>query len=173
MLLVDRVAGIEPGVSIVCHKAISGAEPCYAHMTPGLPGAAWAYPTSLLLESFAQSAAILWMQSPQVSEMADGRVLIFLAARRCRFQGFAYPGDVLRHEVRIGALVHDHVFVEGETFVGHRRIAVVDEIVAAIADRRTLMDGSRTATAAGPPTSSQPHERSEGLHHGSESRHPS
>jgi 3-hydroxyacyl-[acyl-carrier-protein] dehydratase len=149
MLLVDRVTGIEPGVSIVCLKAISGGEPCYAHMTPGLPREAWAYPTSLLLESFAQGAAILWLQSARISELADDRVLIFLAARHCRFHGFAYPGDVLRHEARISAIVHDHLFVEGETFVGDRRIAVVDEIVAAIADRRTLVDGARDATAAG------------------------
>jgi 3-hydroxyacyl-[acyl-carrier-protein] dehydratase len=152
MLLVDRVTSIKPGVSIVCLKAISGSEPCYAHMTSELPRERWAYPTSLLLESFAQSAAILWLQTARISKVADDRVLIFLAARHCRFHGFAYPGDVLRHEARIGAIVHDHLFVEGETFVGDRSIAVIDEIVATIADRRTLLNGARDAAAARPPS---------------------
>ena len=138
MLLVDRVTGIEPGVSAVCVKAISGAEPCYAHMTPGLGPDAWAYPASLLLESFAQSAVVLWLHSMRMSQVTDDRVLTFLAARRCRFHDCAYPGDVVRHEVRIGAVVHDHVFVEGEMFVGDRTIAVVDEIIAALVDRQSV-----------------------------------
>ena len=121
-------------------------------MTSGLPRERWAYPTSLLLESFAQSAAILWFQTARISAVADNRVPIFLAARHCKFHGFAYPGDVLRHEARISAIVRDHLFVEGETFVGDRSIAVIDEIVAAIEDRRTLVNGARDPMAARPPS---------------------
>jgi 3-hydroxyacyl-[acyl-carrier-protein] dehydratase len=140
MLLVDRVTALEPGVSIVCLKAISGSEPCYEHMTPELPRERWAYPTSLQLESFAQSAAILWFHMARIREVPGDQAVLALAARHCRFRAAAYPGDVMRHEARIDEVIHDHVFVRGETFVEDRCIAVVGQMVATIGSRRTLLD---------------------------------
>jgi 3-hydroxyacyl-[acyl-carrier-protein] dehydratase len=145
LVLVDRVAALERGQSIACLKAVSGSEPCYAHMTPGLARERWAYPTSLQLESFAQSAAILWFETAGIREVAEDQALIALAARRCRFHGAAYPGDVMRHEAHIDAIVHDHLFVRGETFVEDRCIATFEQMVAAIGSRRALLDTARTA----------------------------
>jgi 3-hydroxyacyl-[acyl-carrier-protein] dehydratase len=141
MLLVDRVSAIEPGRSITCLKAVSGSEPCYAHMTPALPRERWAYPASLQLESFAQSAAVLWFETARIREVPEDQVLVALVARRCRFHGAAYPGDVMRHEVCVDVIVHDHLFVRGETFVEDRCIATVGQMVARIGLRRMLETG--------------------------------
>jgi len=145
LVLVDRVAALEPGESIAGLKAVSTSELCYAHMTPGLPPERWAYPTSLQIESFAQCAAILWFETARIREVLDDQALIALAVRRCRFHAAAYPGDVMRHEARIDTIVHDHLFVRGETFVEDRCIASVGQMVAAIGSRRTLRDAGGTA----------------------------
>jgi 3-hydroxyacyl-[acyl-carrier-protein] dehydratase len=147
MVLVDRVSAIEPGQAVACLKAVSGSEPCYAHMTPGLPRERWAYPASLQLESFAQCAAILWFETARIRQLPDDQALIALAVRHCRFLAAAYPGDVMRHEARIDAIVHDHLFVRGETFVEDRCIAIVEQVVAAIGPRRTLLETGRRAQA--------------------------
>ncbi|NHC16049.1 3-hydroxyacyl-ACP dehydratase FabZ family protein, partial [Motilibacter deserti] len=63
VLLVDRVVELKEFASIVTLKAVSGSEPCYAQMDEGLPASAYAYPGSLLLESFGQSGALLWLES--------------------------------------------------------------------------------------------------------------
>lgn len=61
--LVDRVVRCEPGTVIETWKAVSGGEPCYAHLPAGLPETAYDYPEALLLESFAQSAVLLWART--------------------------------------------------------------------------------------------------------------
>jgi 3-hydroxyacyl-[acyl-carrier-protein] dehydratase len=131
MVLVDQVVRLEPGVSLSAVKAISGSEPCYAGVPEGLPKARYAYPTSLLIESFGQAAALLW-HSAQGSLAGPGELLMFAAARECRFSGHAYPGDVLRHEIRLETSVARTGFASGETWVGDRRIATMGSFVAVV-----------------------------------------
>ena len=71
MVLLDRVQVLEPGRSLRALKAVSGSEPCYQDVPAGLPERRYAYPRSLLLESFGQAAAVLWQcdsPSPKPSE---------------------------------------------------------------------------------------------------------
>jgi 3-hydroxyacyl-[acyl-carrier-protein] dehydratase len=130
MLLVDRVLASETGRSIRTVKAVTGTEPCYAGLPDDAPLDRYAYPRSLLIESFGQSAALLWFGTGAPAVTGE-QVLLFAGARGFRFDGDAYPGDLLRHEVRIDSVVADTAFASGETWVGERRVATVAALMAA------------------------------------------
>jgi len=146
MLLVDRVVALTPGRSIVALKAITVSEPCFRALGPGAPAEHYAFPASLLLESFGQSAALLWLHGDRRGVGGD-ELLMLLLARNCRIEGCAMPGDVLRHAARIEQVVGDHVVVAGETFVGDRRVATVGSMLAGVR-KRTAVDGAAGARAA-------------------------
>jgi 3-hydroxymyristoyl/3-hydroxydecanoyl-(acyl carrier protein) dehydratase len=137
MLLIDRIVTLEPGSLIVAIKAVSGAEPCYRDLPRDLPPERYAYPASLMLESFGQAAATLWI------ETAGGRnpddLVILTAARNCRIDGYAYPGDTLRHVARIHNVVGDTALVEGEIWIGERRVATVQSMMASIRSPKAFL----------------------------------
>lgn len=148
MLLVDRIVELEPRRAIVATKAITYGEPCYASLPAGAGAHAYTYPASLLLESFGQAAALLWMAGRGDGDLpdaglpgdadGDGRVLMLATARDCTVDGRALPGDVIEHRARIDHVVGDNVFVSGESFVWRRRIASVGSMMAVIRPRREL-----------------------------------
>jgi 3-hydroxyacyl-[acyl-carrier-protein] dehydratase len=144
MVLVDRVLSLEPHASIVGIKAITASEPCYRDLPGGLALDRYAYPVSLLLESFGQTAAILWLKSVPPVLASPDRLLMFAAARECRISGRAFPGEVLQHRVRLDHIVGDNVFVEGETWVGNRRIAVIGSMLAAARERSVVLEHARS-----------------------------
>jgi 3-hydroxymyristoyl/3-hydroxydecanoyl-(acyl carrier protein) dehydratase len=131
MLLVDRVLELRPGDSIIAVKAITHAEPCYGALDAGAGPGDYAYPESLLLESFGQAAALMWMLGRDSGARGTG-VLMLTVGRDCRIEGRALPGDVVRHEARLDAVVGDNVLVSGESFVGARRILTVGSMMAVI-----------------------------------------
>jgi len=129
MVLLDRVEWLVPGQRLRAVKTVSGSEPCYEHLPAGLPQARYAYPVSLILESFGQAAAVLWHSA--AGQLADAEhVLMFGAARDCTFEGRAYPGDVLCHEVTLESRVADTAFATGTTSAGGRRIATMGSFIA-------------------------------------------
>src|SRR5829696_4186395 len=99
LLLVDQILSVQPGQAIETIKAISATDPCYATVPAGAGQDAYAYPVSLLIESFGQSAALLWLGTEGLAD--DNSVLLFLGARNYQVQGEAFPGDVVRHVVRL------------------------------------------------------------------------
>jgi 3-hydroxyacyl-[acyl-carrier-protein] dehydratase len=129
LLLVDQVLELQPGSFIRTIKAISGCEPCYAQLEDGAESWRYQYPPSLIIESLGQSAALLWFADHEIAP-DDDRTLMFAGARDFRFEGSAYPGDVLRHDVRLDAVVADTAFASGETWAGGRRIATVSTMIA-------------------------------------------
>lgn len=129
LLLVDRVLGLVPGESIVTIKAVTGTEPCYAGIPDGAPASRYDYPKSLMIESFGQSAALLWLDGRAPVE-DDDTTLMFIGARDYRFTGAARPGDVLRHEVRLESVLADTAFATGRTWAGDRLIATVTTLTA-------------------------------------------
>jgi 3-hydroxyacyl-[acyl-carrier-protein] dehydratase len=131
MVLVDRVEWLAPGQALRAIKTISGSEPCYQDLPAGLPKRRYAYPVSLMVESFGQAAALLWHSESGGIADADN-VLMFAAARDCRFLGHAYPGDVLRHEVRLEGSVARTGFATGETWVGGRQVAAMGSFIAVL-----------------------------------------
>jgi len=129
LLLVDRVLELEPGRRISTVKAVSGTDACYAGLPDGAQHWQYRYPYSLIIESFGQSAALLWLDGRQLSP-DDDQVLMFVGATDFSFEGNAYPGEVLRHEVRLDSVIADTAFASGEIWVGERRLATVDTLVA-------------------------------------------
>ncbi|KUJ65377.1 hypothetical protein ACZ90_48820 [Streptomyces albus subsp. albus] len=147
MVLVDRVESLVPGVEITTAKAVSGGDPCYAGMAEGLPAERYAFPRSLIIESFGQSSALLWLGSENPPGAADidwvplaGRI------RDCHFHGSAYPGDVIRHTVRLHE-VRDGTtaFMSGETRVGDRTVFTVGQLTAVRRPATVLARGERSA----------------------------
>jgi len=126
MVLVDKVISLRPGLDIETVKAVTGSEPCYGGLAEGLPAERYAYPRSLTAESFGQSAALLWLGSRQRA----GDVPMVGRLRECRFTGHAFPGDVIRHQVRVDTLKVGHAFMTGQSLVGDRVIFTVTSLVA-------------------------------------------
>jgi len=130
MVLVDLVVSLRPGESAEGIKAVTGSEPCYHGLRGGLSLERYAYPGPLLLESFGQTAALLWLVSTRANEKDPESIIMLAAARDCRLEGRAYPGDVLRHKARLDRVIGDHAFVSGETWIEDRRVAMVGEMIA-------------------------------------------
>ncbi len=135
MRLIDRIVALAPGQSITAIKAVTATEPCYQALASGKPLASHAYPTALVLESFGQAAALLWFQS---AGHRPAGVVMLASARNCHITGRAYPGDVLRHVAHLDNIVGDNVLVRGETWVGERRIATIESLLAAVRPEATL-----------------------------------
>jgi 3-hydroxyacyl-[acyl-carrier-protein] dehydratase len=130
MRLIDRIVSLQPGHSITAIKAITCTELCFRALGPDLPASRYAYPASLLLESFGQAAALLWMEAGDAARPDD--VVVLVGARNCRIEGAAYPGDVLTHVARLDYARDGHAIVAGETCVGDRRVATVESMVASM-----------------------------------------
>jgi 3-hydroxyacyl-[acyl-carrier-protein] dehydratase len=135
MVLIDEVLSCEPGGSIRAIKAISGCEPCYAGMPDGAPKRAYAYPASLVIESFGQAMALLWLASTESDSLDVDRVLMVAAARDCIVESRAFPGEVLEHVGRLDQVVAGTAFAVGETRVAGRRIARFGSLVAVVRPR--------------------------------------
>jgi 3-hydroxyacyl-[acyl-carrier-protein] dehydratase len=132
ILLVDRVEEIEYFDRIVATKAVSACEPCYAGMAETRDQRRFAYPGSLMIESFGQSGAVLWLESAR----QDGRALIgdpvVAEASDVLFHRAAYPGDTLRHEARIERIVGNRAYLYGRTLVGGDLAAEYGSLVATV-----------------------------------------
>src|SRR6478609_3487805 len=129
MLLVDRVLTCEPS-RIVTSKAISGSEPCYQGLTDDLPTQSYRFPSVLILESFAQSGALLWALENRTVK-ARG-VLALGGIRKVRFYRSVYPGDVIQHTVQIEKMIGDNALLSGQVDCGGRLIATVGSLIAVV-----------------------------------------
>jgi 3-hydroxyacyl-[acyl-carrier-protein] dehydratase len=131
MLLLDRVLHVEPGRSITAVKAVTGAEPCYRDLPDDAGPDRYRYPASLLVESFGQAAAVMWLLSSHELD-APGHLPLLAAVRDVWIEADAYPGDVLRHEVRLDHAIDGAAFATGSVFVNSRRIAAIGSLLAVV-----------------------------------------
>ncbi|MDJ0346542.1 3-hydroxyacyl-ACP dehydratase FabZ family protein [Streptomyces sp. H10-C2] len=132
VLLVDRVLEIEPGDRIVCVKAVTCNEPWYQELPEHTPDAGYAYPTALVVESWCQSAALLaaW---DQPRDVVEGQVALFGGISGIRIHGEVFPGELLRHEVRISRALQGTWFFEGTTTaLDGREVLAVDSVMTAL-----------------------------------------
>ncbi|SCF12114.1 3-hydroxyacyl-[acyl-carrier-protein] dehydratase [Micromonospora coriariae] len=138
MLLLDRVDSVEPGASLEAVKAVTGCEPCYRGIAEGQTPDRYAYPASLLIESFGQGAAVLWLLSrgPGTGPLSPGPgtagLPMFTAARDCVLLRPVYPGDVIRHRVRLEQVVHGAAFASGSSWVGTDQVAEFGSMMAVV-----------------------------------------
>lgn len=138
MALVDAVMSVEPGVRIVAIKNVTGNEPCFATLPDDADWPAYAYPGSLMMESFGQASGLLFLLGMQQQIELDGTVMLFGAATRCRFEGEAFPGDTLEHRARLERTFTDAAIFRGEVWVSDRRIVTIERMVMALRSAKGL-----------------------------------
>ncbi|HET8680773.1 MAG TPA: beta-hydroxyacyl-ACP dehydratase [Micromonosporaceae bacterium] len=162
MLLVDRVVEVEPGVRLTARKAVSGNEPWYRDLADDTPATGYAYPPTLLVESWCQAAGLLAASDPAgppdpASDPAGldapaGRVLLIGAMTGIRFTAEVFPGDLVEHRVRLVRSVGDTAIFEGESLVDGRTVLEVERVVVAMRPAAELTG----AVPAGPVSAAQP-----------------
>lgn len=129
MLLVDRVTEVVPQQSLQAIKAVTLNEPCYAAIADD---ADQAYPPALMVESWCQAAGILACLEHPDPAAFQGRVTLFASITDLELPGRAYPGDVLRHTVRLVRLVSDAAILEGGSTIEGRTVQTVGGITIAL-----------------------------------------
>lgn len=136
MLLVDRITALEPGRRIVGLKNVTINEPCYAHLGDDDPLECWAYPVTLMLESFGQVAGVLVNTRRRAAQASEDELMLFGAVSGMRLAGAqVYPGDTLEHEVRLERELGDKALLAGFIRAGARLVAEVERVVVAYRDR--------------------------------------
>jgi 3-hydroxymyristoyl/3-hydroxydecanoyl-(acyl carrier protein) dehydratase len=126
ILLVDRVLEHRAGERVVTEYTVRADEPCYR----GRGNAGKAYPDTLLIESFTQACAALFVLDRRAAGLPTNGTLAFGSARALRTHAPVFAGQVLRHEVRLDRLVGDTALVSGRTGVdGHERLTAGNLVV--------------------------------------------
>jgi 3-hydroxymyristoyl/3-hydroxydecanoyl-(acyl carrier protein) dehydratase len=126
ILLVDRVLEHRAGECAVTEYTVREDEPCYR----GRASAGTAYPDTLLIESFTQACAALFVLDRRAAGLPTSGTLAFGSARAVRTHAPAFAGQVLRHEVRLDRLVGDTALVSGRTTVdGQERLTAGNLVV--------------------------------------------
>lgn len=138
ILLVDRVSEVEPGRKLVAHKAVTCAEPCYRRIADGAGEAAYAYPVSLLLESWAQSAVLLACWEQPNPDVVAGKVELAARITDVELLAPVYPGDVLEHHVEILTAAGDAAVVTGGSHVNGAKVLEVGRFTVAMRDLEVL-----------------------------------
>ncbi|NEB42193.1 beta-hydroxyacyl-ACP dehydratase [Streptomyces sp. SID14515] len=109
MLLVDRITALRPGERITAVKAVTHNEPWYAASGPGQD---LAYPASLLVESWGQSAGLL---ASAAAPEAREQVMLFGSVANAVFHRPVLPGDLVEHRITLTRSLGDSVIFEGES----------------------------------------------------------
>lgn len=128
-LFVDRVTRLETEEIEAFYQIPESAPFIEAHFV-GLP----LMPGVLIGEGLAQAGTI--MVRYNLEQHADKDLLAF-QIDSARFQAPAVPGDRLEYRVKLTKLRQSAARMEGEAFVGHRRVCKA-ELVLAIVDRQLL-----------------------------------
>ena len=147
ILLVDRVVDIKPWKELTALKVVSGAEPCYGLVPEHAPPEAYAYPVSLLTESFGQSALVLWMYSAELDGTSVTGTLLFCSARDCVIHQPVLPGQTMRHRVRLDRVIHGNkILLNGETWVDDDLIVEYSSLLAITRPETEVAVTGRTTT---------------------------
>ncbi|WEP00184.1 beta-hydroxyacyl-ACP dehydratase [Streptomyces sp. FXJ1.172] len=116
MLLVDRVLELVPGERLVAVKAVTCNEPWYRELGEDAAPQEFAYPQSLLVESWGQAAGLLAVHGAGEA-LAGGQVMLAGAMSGVTFHRAAFPGDVLEHRVQLYRALSDTVIFDGHTTI--------------------------------------------------------
>ncbi len=132
MLLVDQVAEVVAGQSLLAIKAVSGNEPWYADAT------GCDYPPALVLESWCQAAGILINLGRPGAELVTDRIPLFGSATKVRFLAPVTAGELLRHRVRLLRATSDGAVLEGESGTAAGQVLQVGRVVVALRPAMTI-----------------------------------
>ena len=123
MLLVDEVGPGPDADSAVSFKNITFNEPCYSGVDSAAALDQLAYPLSLLVESFGQGAGLLLARRGFLADTQANTAVVFGEFSGIDIVGQAYPGERLRHEVRLTQCQGMLAVLSGSSYVGERAIA--------------------------------------------------
>jgi 3-hydroxymyristoyl/3-hydroxydecanoyl-(acyl carrier protein) dehydratase len=118
ILLADRVVEHVPGRRVVTEFTVRTSQPCYRGLPSEAERAACAYPDSLVIESFTQGCALLFMLERRTRPVTG--TLAFGNARAVRLFEPVLPGQTMRHEVWLDRVVGDTALVRGRSTVDGR-----------------------------------------------------
>ncbi|MEE1784244.1 beta-hydroxyacyl-ACP dehydratase [Streptomyces sp. SP17BM10] len=138
MLLVDRVVDVVPGERLTALKAVTCNEPWYEELGADTPAEDFAYPPSLLVESWCQSAGVLATWDDPNPDVLSGQVMLFGGMTGVEFHRPVLPGEVLEHVVRLDRRVDDTVLFEGGTRSAGEPVMTVGRIVMAFRPAEAL-----------------------------------
>jgi 3-hydroxyacyl-[acyl-carrier-protein] dehydratase len=114
-LLIDRVVDLTPKERIVALKNVTINEPYLMGHFPGYP----IMPGVLMVEAIAQAGgALLLTEVPDRSS----KLMVFTGIERARFRRPVFPGDQLRIEVEVLAWRQTAVRMQGNIFVGDKKV---------------------------------------------------
>jgi 3-hydroxyacyl-[acyl-carrier-protein] dehydratase len=144
MLLVDRVVDVVPGERLTALKAVTCNEPWYERLGPDSAEEDFAYPASLLVESWCQSAGVLATWDDPNPDVLDGQVMLFGSMSGVEFHRPVLPGEVLEHRVVLDRRVGDTVLFEGESRCAGAPVMTVGRIVMAFRPAEALRPAAAT-----------------------------
>jgi 3-hydroxyacyl-[acyl-carrier-protein] dehydratase len=139
-LLIDRVIDLTRKQRIVAIKNVTINEPFFAGHFPNMP----IMPGVLIVEAIAQAGGALLLTEV---EDRDEKLMVFTGIERARFRRPVLPGDQLRIEVEVKAWRTTAVRMEGNAYVGDKRVAEAT-VTCQLVDRsrgRSSEDGGNTA----------------------------
>jgi 3-hydroxyacyl-[acyl-carrier-protein] dehydratase len=144
ILLVDRVLEVVPGERLTATKAITAAEPAYQNVGPDAGPDGYAYPVSLLIESWAQAAVLLAVWETPNSDVLAGKVELAGAINDIRVARPVFPGSLIEHRIELVRAVGDTAILAGRTLCDGEPVLEVNHFVLALRDIAVL----RPVTAA-------------------------
>lgn len=118
ILLADRVVEHVPGQRVVTEFTVRTSQPCYRALPTEADRVTCAYPDSLVIESFTQACAVLFVLERRPRPVTG--TLAFGNARAVRLFEPVLPGQTLRHEVWLERVVGDTALVRGRSTVDDR-----------------------------------------------------
>jgi 3-hydroxyacyl-[acyl-carrier-protein] dehydratase len=125
-LLIDAAEDYVPGKSITGIKAVTANEPFFPGHFPGNP----VMPGVLMIESMAQTAAVLMYKSLETSP--DLATVYFVSADNIKFRSPVRPGMMLRFNVTVLAIRLGVYKFHGEGFADGKRAVEADFSARAI-----------------------------------------
>lgn len=138
LLLLDKVLSVDSGRSVKAIKNVSVNEYCYEGIGSDACLDDFAYPWSLVIESFAQAAGILLYDLWGERMTSRNYVIMFGAFNNIDFGKSAVPGDVLEHNIQLVKGLDDCVILSGTTTAGNEMVVDVDRIIAVIRSNTIL-----------------------------------
>lgn len=156
MLLVDRVTELVPGERLVALKAVTCNEPWYAELGPEHPESAFAYPATLLVESWCQSAGVLATWEAPNPDVLSGQVMLFGGMSGVVFHGPVLPGDVVEHRVALSRSLGDTLIFEGTSTVDGEPVLTVERVVMALRPATALRPDPHPAAREATPAPTAP-----------------
>jgi 3-hydroxyacyl-[acyl-carrier-protein] dehydratase len=132
ILLVDRVLDVVPGEHIRTVKAVTGNEPWYADLGDEVTDEELAYPSTLLVESWAQSAGVLAVLTAGGPEVLRDKVMLLGSVSGVDFHGPVQPGDLVEHRISLHRVMGETMIFHGESLVAGRTVVTVATAVMAL-----------------------------------------